>query len=63
MELARAKIGKCMALGIYGDLPPGYEERVKAIAYEIHRDKSPSIGRGIIHQGIDLRSILRRDVQ
>lgn len=63
LERARNKIGRCMALAVYGDLPKVYRARVEALAYETHYNKSPSKARGIVHQGIDLRERLRRGAQ
>ncbi|MSR86002.1 aldehyde dehydrogenase family protein [Candidatus Woesearchaeota archaeon] len=54
---------RSMAVAVYGDLPPEFGTRVKDLAYEVHHNKSPSSGRGIVHQGIDLREVLRRGVQ
>ncbi len=54
---------KSMAIAVYGNLPSAYDARLEALAYEVHRNKSPSSMRGIVHQGIDLREILRRGAQ
>lgn len=54
---------KIMALAIYGNpedaqYPQNFDARLKNIAYEIHRNKSPQERRGIYHQGINIQEVL-----
>jgi len=51
---------KSMALGVYGELPKEWHEKMSELAHDVHFNESPLYVKGMRHQGINLNEVLTK---